>query len=146
MAWLFSYGSNNPEQLSARIGHELDEMRPVWLKGYQRVFRGYSRGWSGGVASLEPRRGATTFGYIAKVDRDDLELVDRYEGVAVGMYYREKVTVHTPDGPVKAIAYIATSDDFHPPSRAYLASIVKTIGAFWSGEDGPVKISDIPIR
>lgn len=134
MPYLFSYGSNHPGQLSERIGY-MPPSRAAYLSGFKRVFRGFSRNWGGGVASLEKRAGATVFGYVSQVTSDDLKTLDRYEGVASGNYKRTTVTLH--DG-TRAVAYVSTSRTFAPPTEAYLKACAKTVGAFWKGARGQV--------
>lgn len=145
--WLFSYGSNSPSRLQSRLGHELDEVKAAYAPEYKRAFRGFSRTWGGGVATLIPRRGATTYGYIARVSDEDLRALDRFEGVAAGVYKRDKITVETKTGPVSAVVYLHTSRQFNEPTRDYLNAIVDTIRAFWFNKDGStVQVSDIGIE
>jgi gamma-glutamylcyclotransferase (GGCT)/AIG2-like uncharacterized protein YtfP len=146
MANLFCYGSNNPTQLAERIGEDFQVM-PAHLEGYQRVFRGFSRNWGGGTASIKKVRGGTVFGYVAIVSRDALARLDQFEGVPQGIYKRQKLTVEGPDGPVEAVAYVHTSTEFNKPSAAYLAAVARTVSGFWSNADGSaVTVADIPIR
>lgn len=130
-SWLFSYGSNHPDQLTTRVG-PVDEMVAAYASGYRRVFRGWSERWQGGVATLIKAK-HTTFGYIARVTTAQLREMDRYEGVASGKYKRASVTVNTAEhGRVKAVVYLATSKTKSEPSRAYLEAVAKTVGAFWA--------------
>jgi cation transport regulator ChaC len=143
--YLFSYGSNSPRQLAERLGHPV-QGRAAFVEGYLRAFRGWSQRWEGGVATLIPGRGKT-YGYIAEVAPADLAVLDRYEGVATGNYYRETMTVTTDDGDtVQAIAYLASSTEKNAPSRAYKRAVAETIGAFWEGSNGPVTEEDITVR
>ena len=142
--YLFSYGSNSPRQLAERLGHPV-QGRAASVDGYLRAFRGWSQRWEGGVATLIPGRGKT-YGYIAEVTPADLAVLDRYEGVATGNYYRETMTVTTDDGTVQAIAYLASSTEKNAPSRAYKRAVAETIGAFWEGSSGPVTEDDITVR
>lgn len=146
MPWLFSYGSNNPDQLAHRLGHTGFEVTAAVLPGYERVFRGFSRRWSGGTASLRKKRGANTYGFLAKVSSSDLATLDRFEGVPMGVYERAKVDVEAEGGIITAYAYIHTSTEFNAPSRAYLEAVAKTISGFWSGSSGRVTADQIPIR
>jgi len=147
MAWLFSYGSNSPPRLAERLGREDFAVAAAWAPGQQRAFRGHSRTWGGGVATLVPVRGATTYGYVADVTAADLRALDRYEGVAAGCYRRKTITVETHGGPRKAIAYVHTSSEFGAPTRAYLDAVARTIASFWAGAGSkPVTAKDIPIR
>jgi hypothetical protein len=114
---------------------------------YERVFRGHSRGWGCGVASLRKKRGGTTFGYVALVTEEQLALMDRYEGVNMRSpkYRRVMVTAYTgadDPQPLQAVAYVSTSREVTRPSQEYLEACARTVGSFW----GDVKPSDFPLR
>ena len=66
MTYLFNYGSNNLEQLSDRLGYKIDG-EAAYLPKHGRVFRGWSRNWGGGVASITKDANRTVYGYIAEV-------------------------------------------------------------------------------
>jgi cation transport regulator ChaC len=147
MPLLFSYGSNHPAQLMERLGHSVVS-QPAFVEGRQRVFRGRSERWGGGgVASLQQKDIGVTYGYVADVTSADLEMLDQYEGVASGIYMRRTVKVRIPASHFvharEAIAYVALSREFHPPSPEYLAAVLKTIEMYWRVPGG---VQDIPIR
>lgn len=146
MSYLFSYGSNHPEQIQKRIGHDV-VTEAAYVLDYGRAFRGMSRTWGGGTATLIPMPGAKTYGLIAEVTPKELELMDAYEGVPT-VYKRSKIEVRNVDGrPLKAWVYLSQKTDFHAPTKAYLDAIVKTISTHWSSSTGrPIRASDIPIR
>lgn len=108
------------------------------MNNWQRAFRGFSRKWNGGVATLIPKRGSRTYGYVTYVSESDLAILDRFEGVASGNYSRKKLV--TNEGP--AIAYLSNSKDFNKPTSAYLKAVTLTVGSFWDN----VKLEDFPIR
>ena len=145
--YLFSYGSNSPRQLRERLGHPVTG-QAAYAPGWKRVFRGYSHGWAGGVASMERAPAHATFGFVAPVSVRDLSVLDQYEGVARGNYKRHTINVATPEGDrLKAIAYLATSEEFNEPSEDYLAAVAETIGNFWRESDGSqVTKKAIPVR
>ena len=145
--YLFSYGSNSPRQLRERLGHSVIG-RSAYAPGWKRVFRGYSYGWDGGVASMDRDPDYTTFGFVAPVSVRDLSVLDRYEGVESGNYKRRTIDVVTFDGKrLKAVAYLATSKEFNEPSERYLAAVTETISKFWREPDGSkVTKRDIPVR
>ena len=146
MPWLFSYGSNHPEQLSERLRRRDLELQQARLPDYWRVFRGYSQRWQGGVASVEPSRNFSVYGFIAYVTAADLDVLDRYEGVPRS-YMRGTVRVEVPGGTVQAVVYSAQSREFNPPSREYLEAVARTISVFWRSSTGaPVRWSDVPVR
>lgn len=140
---LFSYGSNFPTRLAERLGHGVETWR-AYAPGYERVFRGYSTRWGGGVASLLPNPNAETLGHVTRVTAADLRILDAREGVLeneTGPYFRTEIPVVIDQGPTEAQVYIARSNVFYMPTRAYLEAVAETLGA-WS----PVSWQDIPIR
>lgn len=155
--WLFSYGSNHPEQLGSRIGRKVKGF-PARLPGFHRVFRGFSRMWGCGVASLlkvnEPD--AQVYGYVTQLSIEELESLDLWEGVASGegttsgAYRRQTFKVvaeiEGQEQYINAVAYVSTSNTFNEPSKEYLKAVVKTISPFWREGGRKVKVSDIPIR
>lgn len=145
--WLFSYGSNDPSQLSRRIGRDVRDGQAAFVDGYERVFRGWSSTRQCGVASLKKKHGARTFGWAARVSADELRELDRYEGVGSGCYRRMKLKIQLPGGAVSGMAYVSTSDEHNAPSRAYLESCARCVGSFWSSEGGrAVRPEDFPVR
>lgn len=148
--YLFCYGSNSTRQLEDRLGipgGSRGSVQGAYAPDYQRVFRGMSRTWGGGTASLKKKKGATTYGLVVELSPRDLKVLDRYEGVHSGVYKRQKMIVYTQEGePVEAIAYVSLKKDFNPPTEEYLDAVARTISRFWEGENGPVTADDIPIR
>lgn len=142
--WVFNYGSNHQVQLAERVG-DPSEVHAAHVDGYQRVFRGHSRGWGCGVASLQKKAGSRTYGYVARVTPDQLDLMDRYEGVNLSppKYKRIKVKASIYGGEtVTAVAYVSTSRKKTIPSQEYLEACAMTVGGFW----GDVSPSDFPLR
>lgn len=146
--YLFSYGSNNLEQLEERLGHPVTG-NSAYVEGMGRAFRGNSRRWGGGVATLIPLRSATTYGYVAEVSEDDLDTLDQYEGVPTN-YRREQVQVMMEKSgdfvPVLATVYLSNSTVKTPPSRAYLQAIAQLLNDFWREDGRKITVSDITIR
>lgn len=137
---LFSYGSNNPVQLATRLGRPVAGT-PAYLPGYKRVFRGWSHSWGGAVASLEPQADSMVHGYVEEVTEIDLTVLDRYEGVKLGFYRRQFLTVQviTVDGesPQEAVAYVCNKTDENVPSRRYLDAVAATENSFWTSDRRP---------
>jgi hypothetical protein len=140
---LFSYGSNNPEQLDERLGYHPTQVAAAYLPGYRLKFMGYSFRRKGGVAGLVKKRGAEACGYVAQVTADDLDIMDDFEGVAGGYYYRKKLPVVVDiDGEFikqDAIVYLPgpqrlNAPEHHFPSEEYLEAVEKTIFGFWDAD------------
>jgi phage replication-related protein YjqB (UPF0714/DUF867 family)/gamma-glutamylcyclotransferase (GGCT)/AIG2-like uncharacterized protein YtfP len=76
-----------------------------------------------GVATVEPFDGSQVHGVIWQVTDHDLATLDSAEGVPV-RYRRDRLTVHTADGPAKAWVYIDHRVDPGPPRPGYLERVV----------------------
>jgi gamma-glutamylcyclotransferase (GGCT)/AIG2-like uncharacterized protein YtfP len=111
-------------------------MEGAYAPSHSRVFRGWSKKWQGGVASLVPSTKRHAYGYVAEVTEDQLALMDQYEGVASGNYVRKTIPVVVNGEATKAIAYVSTSEEFNQPTDAYLQAVLKTIRAFWQVDGG----------
>jgi hypothetical protein len=144
--WLLCYGANNPSRLKEHLGRSVETAR-AYVDDYERVFRGQSTRWGGGVASLEPKAGARTFGLVADVTRADLGVLDQVEGVP-SSYTRTQVPAHVgADGGTALVwVYLANSQEFNPPSRRYIDQVARTVAAYWTMNGRPVRRSDIPVR
>jgi gamma-glutamylcyclotransferase (GGCT)/AIG2-like uncharacterized protein YtfP len=140
MALLFSYGSNYPAQLAEHLGRGVETWR-AYAPGYERVFRGFSTRWGGGVASLLPNPNAETLGHVTRVSADDLRILDAREEVP-SAYFRTEIPVVLAQGPTEAWTYIARSQTFYAPTKRYLEAVAETANAHW----GPVSWRNIPIR
>ena len=127
---LFSYGSNSPAQLRTRLGRPVSASAAK-LPGYERVYRGQSKRWGGGVASLRRRRGRTTHGSVVPITKKDLSVLDRFEGVGAGKYKRVKKTVAVrEDGKWArrpAVMYTSTSRRASMPTDEYLKAVRKNL-------------------
>jgi len=150
--YLFCYGSNNARQLTERLGRVVC-VKPGVLLNRKRVFRGKSLRWKGGVASLAPTKGSKVFGLLVEVDKEDLKKLDVIEGIASGVYVRRSVQAYLVIDAAKnlwkevtAWAYVATSKEYHEPSKAYLEEVAKTVGEFWLDHGKKVTWKSFPIE
>jgi phage replication-related protein YjqB (UPF0714/DUF867 family) len=75
------------------------------------------------VATVEPFDGSQVHGVVWQVTDHDLATLDSAEGVPV-RYRRDRLTVHTDDGPAEAWVYIDHRVDPGPPRPGYLERIV----------------------
>jgi cation transport regulator ChaC len=126
MIRVFSYGSNGTAQLRARVQNPALRSRPARVEHFARIFCLRSHGWGGGgVASLHPCAGATTYGAVVELTEAELGLLDRYEGG----YSRQRVEaqVRTAEGAEEvgdAVVYIADNSEMRaPPTEQYLTAI-----------------------
>lgn len=124
---LFSYGSNNVEQLSQRVKRVTPfQVSPAYIENYTRIFAGYSRRWNGGVASLYPAKGMRTYGSLVEISTQELDELDKYEQgytrIIMPVYCLEK------QGPQNAFVYVKNNPVItHLPSESYMRSIRKQL-------------------
>jgi hypothetical protein len=113
---MFAYGSNlHVEQMAVRCPLALPLGR-MKLPNNQLVFRA--------VADVVPEVGAVCWGGVWKITARCEEALDRYEGVASGMYWKDYIPIkETPDGFRSMLIYRMNSDGIMPPYASYLKTI-----------------------
>ncbi|MDH6199302.1 phage replication-related protein YjqB (UPF0714/DUF867 family) [Mycobacterium frederiksbergense] len=113
----FAYGSNLcVAQMATRCPGAIDP-RPARLDGHDWLIN------ERGVATVEPFDGSQVHGVLWHVTDADLAALDRVEGVPL-RYRRNKLTVHTADGPATAWVYIDLRVDPGRPRPGYLERII----------------------
>jgi len=128
--YMFSYGSNNIEQIIRRVKRETTEA-PLkseggYLEDHVRIFAGWSSRWQGAIASVYPSQGRKVHGLLVKLTEKELQIMDTYEGG----YRREKLLIKPYDKKRRIAAWVyikETTDYIKPPSEEYLAAIRKQL-------------------
>jgi len=140
----FCHGSNSVFQLRERLNNPFLTAEGACVRGFQRIFAGYSRKWGGGgVASLERNSDAVTYGSIVYLTSAEFDMLDRFEGIPVGAnpfggdfdqnrYRRQWVAVGDAASELYAIAYIRNNVLWRGfPSDRYLTACARNIAQFW---------------
>ncbi len=113
----FAYGSNLcVDQMARRCPNAVDP-RPALLADHDWLIN------ERGVATVEPFNGSQVHGVVWQLDDHDLATLDSAEGVPV-RYRRDRLVVHTDDGPSEAWVYIDHRVDPGPPRPGYLERII----------------------
>lgn len=113
----FAYGSNLcVRQMALRCPGAADP-RPAVLANHDWLIN------QRGVATVEPFAGAQVHGVLWLISDDDLAALDSAEGVPV-RYRRDRLTVHTGDGPSPAWVYIDHRVNPGPPRPGYLPRVI----------------------
>ncbi|OBI79833.1 poly-gamma-glutamate hydrolase family protein [Mycobacterium sp. E740] len=113
----FAYGSNlNVGQMALRCPDAADP-RPAKLADHDWLIN------ERGVATVEPFDGSEVHGVVWQLNDHDLAVLDSAEGVPV-RYRRDRLTVHTDDGPAEAWVYIDHRVEPGPPRPGYLERII----------------------
>jgi len=124
----FAYGSNlDPEQMQWRCPDAL-------AIGAARLDDWAWRIGGRGYATVSPSIGSQVWGAFWNLSDEDLHTLDRYEGVAGGLYRREPIIVIANDQPIETLIYIENYNDVGLPSPDYLDRIIA--GAKWFGLPG----------
>ncbi|MHA3019520.1 poly-gamma-glutamate hydrolase family protein [Mycobacterium sp. BMJ-28] len=113
----FAYGSNLCVDQMARRCPDATDPRPATLADHDWLIN------ERGVATVEPLDGALVHGVLWQVSGRDLNTLDSAEGVPV-RYRRDRLVVHTADGPRDAWVYIDPRVEPGPPRPGYLDRIV----------------------
>ena len=118
--YYWAYGSNlNIDQMLARCP-DAKALDPLYLNNAALVFRLY--------ADVVGRKDSRIAGGLWKVTPDDIEALDRYEGVKSGFYRKLYFTLNYRGREEPCLFYKMTrryQKGVSPPSDAYLETIVK---------------------
>ncbi|MGE2688528.1 poly-gamma-glutamate hydrolase family protein [Mycolicibacterium pulveris] len=113
----FAYGSNLcVQQMALRCPGAVDP-RPALLADHDWLIN------KRGVATVEPFDGSQVHGVLWRLTDHDLATLDSAEGVPV-RYRRDRLTVHTHNGPTEAWVYIDHRVEAGPPRPGYLERII----------------------
>lgn len=144
MQAIFNFGSNNPQRLKERLGRTipLDSIVKAKILGYKRHFTNskHSRD-KGGVATLIPSTiSDDVLGYVTYLTENELQILDKFEGVSTGKYERKQFQVliynQSSVRKLNVIAYVMTDAfmknktiGYLQPSDEYLRHVLATIHA-----------------
>ncbi|MCV7377933.1 replication protein [Mycobacterium alsense] len=113
----FAYGSNLCVRQMALRCPDAADPRPAVLADHDWLIN------QRGVATVEPFGGNQVHGVLWQISDHDLATLDSAEGVPV-RYRRDRLTVHTGDGPSPAWVYIDHRVIPGPPRPGYLPRII----------------------
>jgi gamma-glutamylcyclotransferase (GGCT)/AIG2-like uncharacterized protein YtfP len=77
-----------------------------------------------GYASVVPDPARTVHGVLWELALDDIPALDRYEGVASGLYAKAQTPVTTPAGVRRALIYLGRSTAPGRPRPGYLEAVL----------------------
>ena len=140
--WVFSYGSNSSVQLRARVKNPELRAHPAYVNDWARIFCLPSKNWRGAVASLSPAPESQTYGGAVHLTRDELALLDNYEGGYSKVEITMTVVLEGDHVSVNGLVYICNSPKWTgPPSEQYLTAIHLNLREHWGEE----QISSLPV-
>ncbi len=146
--WYFSYGRNmNSSKLYERIKRKPFSIYRGRLLNYKLIFGKVPGPKLGtGYATIVPSPKESVEGVLYLLNGQDLEVLDKYEGVETGNYIRCKVEVLNLDLNiiVKAYTYIAVKvDENLKPPREYLAELIESSKRMSLTNDWIIKLENL---
>jgi hypothetical protein len=120
--WYFAYGSNMSRgTFLERRGMSPVETRRGWVDGYRLCFDIPVGPGERAVANLAVADAFRSHGVAHLLTIDDADRLDRTEGVAGGLYYREPVSIGMDAGAIDGFTYRSTlTSPGRKPSARYL--------------------------
>jgi len=95
-----------------------------YLEGWRLTFGGDDIGWDGALATVVEDANEHVFVSLYDLTPQDERALDEWEGVAVDVYRKIKVRVHTLDGEPLCFLYVLNGYEGGLPSKQYMSIIV----------------------
>jgi gamma-glutamylcyclotransferase (GGCT)/AIG2-like uncharacterized protein YtfP len=152
--YVFVYGSNmDLAQMNERCPNSKETFQPFVAKadGWRLWFPRFSERRQGGVGSLFAAPGETVWGVVFGLTPEDLERLDRSEGVSIGAYRRARIPITWGRNLRQEVwTYFAIPKDEPPkryiPHQDYLALYIRGAEAFKLPADYIEKLKRIETR
>lgn len=115
-------GNLDARQMARRAPHS--PLRGTgWLDGWRLTFGGEQLGWEGALATIVEDPLSVVFVALYELASRDEPVLDRWEGVTLGLYRKTRVRVLTLDGEFPAWVYVLDDYEGGLPSARYLGNI-----------------------
>ena len=118
MTLYFAYGSNMSRALMRRHCPAGREVGTAVLAGYRFIIT------IDGYASIVPHPGGRVYGVLWRLSPRDLVVLNAYESLDSGLYFRTTRPVQAADGQVAAMIYVARERALGRPKPGYLDVVV----------------------
>jgi hypothetical protein len=148
MALYAAYGSNlDPERMAIRAPHS--PLRGTgWLQGWRLTFGGEDVSWEGALGTVveaadDPESHQV---YVALYDltNGDVESLDKWEGVDIGLFRKIRVRVQTLEGDVAVWIYVLDAYEGGLPSARYLGMLADAAEAGGAPDDYVAELRSRP--
>jgi gamma-glutamylcyclotransferase (GGCT)/AIG2-like uncharacterized protein YtfP len=144
MALYAAYGSNlDPERMAVRAPHS--PLRGTgWLQGWRLTFGGEDVSWEGPLGTVVEDAGHQVYVALYDLTDGDVESLDKWEGVDIGLFRKIKVRVQTLDGDVGAWIYVLDAYEGGLPSARYLGMLAEAAEAGGAPDDYVAELRSRP--
>jgi hypothetical protein len=144
MALYAAYGSNlDPERMAIRAPHS--PLRGTgWLVGWRLTFGGEDVSWEGPLGTVVEDPAHQVYVALYDLTDGDVESLDKWEGVDIGLFRKLKVRVQTLDGDVAAWIYVLDAYEGGLPSARYLGMLADAAEAGGAPDDYVAELRSRP--
>jgi gamma-glutamylcyclotransferase (GGCT)/AIG2-like uncharacterized protein YtfP len=144
MALYAAYGSNlDPERMAIRAPHS--PLRGTgWLQGWRLTFGGEDVSWEGPLGTVVEDAGHQVYVALYDLTDGDVESLDKWEGVDIGLFRKIRVRVQTLDGDVAAWIYVLDAYEGGLPSARYLGMLADAAEAGGAPDDYVAELRSRP--
>lgn len=138
-----AYASNlDPAQMARRCPHS-PLQTTGWLVGWRLTFGGEDLSFEGALATIVEESGSTVFVAVYDITDEDIDALDRWEGVDLGFYNKIHVPVRTLEGDLIAWLYALDGYEGGLPTARYLGLMADAAEAAGAPDD---YVHDLRIR
>jgi hypothetical protein len=146
MPFYAAYGTNlDPRQMARRCPHS-PARGAGWLLGWRLTFGGEQLGWEGSLATVVEDPKSQVFVMLYDVPEMDERVLDRWEGVPLGIYRKLSVRVHTLASDVLAWLYVLDDYEGGLPSARYLGMMADAAEVAGAPDDYVTDLRGRPCR
>jgi gamma-glutamylcyclotransferase (GGCT)/AIG2-like uncharacterized protein YtfP len=144
MATYAAYGSNlDPERMAIRAPHS--PLRGTgWLQGWRLTFGGEDVSWEGPLGTVVEDARHQVYVALYDLTDGDVESLDKWEGVDIGLFRKIKVRVQTLEGDVPAWIYVLDAYEGGLPSARYLGMLAEAAEAGGAPDDYVAELRSRP--
>ena len=144
MALYAAYGSNlDPERMAVRAPHS--PLRGTgWLVGWRLTFGGEDVSWEGPLGTVVEDPAHQVYVALYDLTDGDVESLDKWEGVDIGLFRKIRVRVQTLDGDVAAWIYVLDAYEGGLPSARYLGMLADAAEAGGAPDDYVAELRSRP--
>jgi gamma-glutamylcyclotransferase (GGCT)/AIG2-like uncharacterized protein YtfP len=115
-----------------------------WLQGWRLTFGGEDVSWEGPLGTVVEDAGHQVYVALYDLTDGDVESLDKWEGVDIGLFRKIKVRVQTLDGDVGAWIYVLDAYEGGLPSARYLGMLAEAAEAGGAPDDYVAELRSRP--
>ena len=145
-----AYGSNmDPARMGQRCPHS-PLQGTGWLAGWRLTFGGEEHGWDGALSTVVEAPDAVpqsqVFVALYDITDEDVDRLDEWEGVSIGLYLKTRVRVQALDGDQLAWLYVLDAYEGGLPSASHVGILAEAAAAAGAPDDYVQDLMNRPCR